>query len=166
MRVGLNQLHHSHGLILKGLELINQRSAGNKHAILFDSMYAANVVEGQWTARTNVDAAGKTAALLEEAQRHNDVRPIHVKGRSVHEYTGNGIADELAWWEGGPTVLPAPAGRRRGKLARAGGELRGARGAARGEGGGCTSGRCSRRCCSGCTSGRCDGRRCGCSARE
>jgi hypothetical protein len=32
----------------KGLELINQRPAGNTYAIrfLFDSMYAANVVEG------------------------------------------------------------------------------------------------------------------------
>ena len=30
----------------EGLELIVQRPAGNTYAILFDSMYAANVVEG------------------------------------------------------------------------------------------------------------------------
>jgi hypothetical protein len=30
----------------EGLELIDQRPAGNTYAILFDSMYAANVVEG------------------------------------------------------------------------------------------------------------------------
>jgi hypothetical protein len=30
----------------QGLELIDQRPAGNTYAILFDSMYAANVVEG------------------------------------------------------------------------------------------------------------------------
>ena len=41
----------------EGLELIDQRPAGNTYAILFDSMYAANVVEGNWTARTNLDAA-------------------------------------------------------------------------------------------------------------
>jgi hypothetical protein len=39
-------------------------------------MYAANVVEGNWTARTNVDAVGTTAALLEEVRRRNDVRLI------------------------------------------------------------------------------------------
>jgi hypothetical protein len=67
--------------------------------------------------------------------------------------------------EGGPAVLPTPATRRRrGEPARAGSELRGARGAARGgEGDGCTSGRCvcCRRCRGVCTSGRCDGKRCG-----
>jgi ribonuclease HI len=40
----------------QGLELIDQRPAGNTYAILFDSMYAANVAEGNWTARTNVEA--------------------------------------------------------------------------------------------------------------
>ena len=30
----------------EGLELIDQRPAGNTYAILFDSMYAANVAEG------------------------------------------------------------------------------------------------------------------------
>jgi hypothetical protein len=82
----------------EGLELIDQRPVGNTYAILFDSMYAANVVEGNWTARTNLDAANKTAALLAEVRRRNDVRLIHVKGHSVHEYPGNDIADELAWW--------------------------------------------------------------------
>jgi hypothetical protein len=33
----------------EGLELIDQRPADNTYAILFDSMYAANVVEGNWT---------------------------------------------------------------------------------------------------------------------
>jgi ribonuclease HI len=42
-----------------GLELIDQRPAGNTYVILFDSMHVANVVEGIWIARTNVDAAGK-----------------------------------------------------------------------------------------------------------
>ena len=82
----------------QGLELIDQRPAGNTYAILFDSMYAANVVEGNWTARTNVDAVNRTAALLVEVRRRNDVRLIHVKGHSVHAYLGNDIADELAWW--------------------------------------------------------------------
>jgi hypothetical protein len=36
--------------------------------------------------------------LLEEVRRNNDVRLIHVKGRSVHEYPGNDIADEVARW--------------------------------------------------------------------
>ena len=31
-------------------------------------------------------------------RRCNDVHLIHVKGHSVHEYPGNDIADELAWW--------------------------------------------------------------------
>jgi hypothetical protein len=68
------------------------------------SMYVANVVEGNWTARTSVDATGRTVALLEEVRRRNDVHLIHVKGHSVHEYPGNEIADELAWWgkEGPP----------------------------------------------------------------
>jgi len=61
-----------------GLELIDQRPAGNTYAILFDSMYAANVVEGNWKARTNIDAVGRSAALLEEARRGNDVHLTHV----------------------------------------------------------------------------------------
>jgi hypothetical protein len=146
----------------RGLELIDQRPAGNTYAILFDSMYAANVVEGSWKARTNIDAVARSAALLEEVRRSNDVRLIHVNGHSADG--GNDRVDELAWWgkEGPPVVLPTPATRRRrGEPARTGGELRGARGAARGgEGGGCTSGRCCRRCRGGCTSGRCDGKRC------
>ena len=96
---------------------------------MFDSIYVANVVEGNWTARTNLDAAGRTAALLAEVRRRNDVHLIHVKGHSAHEYPGNDIADEIAVGEGGPTVLPAPAGRRRrGEPQWTGGELRGARG--------------------------------------
>jgi hypothetical protein len=96
----------------EGLELIDQRPAGNTCAILFDSMYAANVVEGNWTARTNRDAASRTAALLEEVRRRNDVHLIHVKGHSVHEYPGNDIADELAWWgkEGPPFCRLRPGG--------------------------------------------------------
>jgi hypothetical protein len=47
---------------------------------------------------TNLDAASRTAALLEEVRRRNDVRLIHVKGHSAHEYPGNDIVDELAWW--------------------------------------------------------------------
>ena len=80
----------------EGLELIDQRPAGNTYAILFDSMYAANVVEGNWMARTNVDAVNRTAALLVEVRRRNDVRLIHVKGHSADGE--NDRADELAWW--------------------------------------------------------------------
>jgi ribonuclease HI len=82
----------------EGLELIDQRPAGNTYAILFDSMYAANVAEGNWTVRTNLDAASRMAALLAKVRRRNDVHLIHGKGHSVHEYPGNDIADELAWW--------------------------------------------------------------------
>ena len=39
-----------------------------------------------------------SCAGLEEVRRRNDVRLIHVKGHSAHEYPGNDIADELAWW--------------------------------------------------------------------
>jgi hypothetical protein len=84
--------------------MIDLRPTGNTYAILFDSMYATTVVEGNWTARTNVNAAGRTPALLEEVRWRNDVHLIHVKGHSVHAYPGNVIADELAWWgkEGPP----------------------------------------------------------------
>jgi ribonuclease HI len=58
--------------------------------------YAANVVEGNWTARTNVDAVNRTAALLVEVRRRDDVHLIHVKGHSADG--GNDRADELAWW--------------------------------------------------------------------
>ena len=63
---------------------------------MFDSMYAANVVEGDWKARTNIDAVGRLAALLEEVRRSNDIHLIHVKGHSADG--GNDRADELAWW--------------------------------------------------------------------
>jgi hypothetical protein len=92
----------------EGLELIDQRPAGNTYAILFDSMYAANIAEGNWTARTNLDAASRTVALLEEMRRCNDVRLIHVKGHSAHQYLGNDIADELAWWGSGGKSEKAP----------------------------------------------------------
>ena len=96
----------------QGLELIDQRSAGNTYAIMFDSIYAANVVEGKWKARTNIYAVGRSAALLEEVRRSNDVHLIHVKGQSVHAYLGNDIADELAWWgkEGPPFCRLRPGG--------------------------------------------------------
>ena len=59
-----------------------------------------------------MDAASRTVALLEEVRRCNDVRLIHVKGHSVHEYPGNDIADELAWWgkEGPPFCRLRPGG--------------------------------------------------------
>jgi ribonuclease HI len=96
----------------EGLELIDQRPAGNTYAILFDSMYAANVAEGNWTARTNLDTASRTMALLAEVRQHNDAHLIHVKGHSVHKYPGNDIADELAWWgkEGPPFCRLRPGG--------------------------------------------------------
>jgi hypothetical protein len=49
---------------------------------------------------------------LEEVRRRNDVRLIHAKGHSVHEYPGNDIADELAWWgeEGPPFFRLRPGG--------------------------------------------------------
>jgi hypothetical protein len=46
-----------------------------------------------WTAWTNVDAAGRTVALLEEVWRRNDVHRIHIERHSVHEYPGENIAD-------------------------------------------------------------------------
>jgi ribonuclease HI len=94
----------------QGLELIDQRPAGNTYAILFDSMYAANVVEGNCMARTNIDAVGRSAALLEEVRRSNDVHLIHVKGHSADG--GNDRADELAWWgkEGPPFCRLRPRG--------------------------------------------------------
>jgi hypothetical protein len=51
-------------------------------------------------------------ALLEEVWRRNDVRLIHVKGHSAHEYPGNDIVDELAWWgkEGLPFCRLWPGG--------------------------------------------------------
>jgi hypothetical protein len=45
-----------------------------------------------------ISVTSDTAALLEEVRRRNDVRLIHAKGHSAHEYPGNDIADELAWW--------------------------------------------------------------------
>jgi hypothetical protein len=38
----------------EGLELIDPRPAENMYAIMFDSVNVVNVVEGNWTARTNV----------------------------------------------------------------------------------------------------------------
>jgi hypothetical protein len=94
----------------QGLELIDQRPADNTYTILFDSMYVANVVEGNWTARTNIDAVGRSVTLLEEVRRRNDVRLIHVKGHSADG--GNDRADELAWWgkEGPPFCRLRPGG--------------------------------------------------------
>jgi hypothetical protein len=45
-------------------------------------------------------------------RRRNDVRLIHVNGQSVHEYLGNDIANELAWWgkEGPPFCRMRPGG--------------------------------------------------------
>jgi ribonuclease HI len=94
----------------EGLELIDQRPAGNTYAILFDSMYAANVAEGNWTAQTNVEAASRTVALLAEVRRRNDIHPIHVMGHWVHVYPGNEIAVELAWWGKEPPPPPRSAG--------------------------------------------------------
>ena len=50
--------------------------------------------------------------MLAEVWRRNDVHLIHVKGHSVHEYPGNDIADELAWWgkEGPPFCRLRPGG--------------------------------------------------------
>ena len=64
------------------------------------------------TARTNMDAVGRTAVLLEEVWRHIDVRLIHVKGHSAHVYQDDHIADELAWWgkDGPPFCLLRPGG--------------------------------------------------------
>jgi hypothetical protein len=62
-------------------------------------MHVANTTEGNWTTRTNLDATGRTVASLEKVWRRKDVHLIRVEGHSVHEYPGNGIADELAWWK-------------------------------------------------------------------
>jgi ribonuclease HI len=106
---GTNNTAEATGMA-QGLELIDQRPAGNTYAILFDSMYAANVVEGNWKARTNIDAVGRSAALLEEVRWSNDVHLIHVKGHSADG--GNDRADELAWWgkEGPPFCRLRPRG--------------------------------------------------------
>jgi hypothetical protein len=45
-------------------------------------------------------------ALLEQVRRRNDVRLIHVEGHSVHQYPGNDIASELAWWGKEPPPPP------------------------------------------------------------
>ena len=42
-----------------------------------------------------MDAVNRTAALLVEVRRRNDVRLIHVKGHSADG--GNDRVDELAW---------------------------------------------------------------------
>ena len=99
---GTNNTAEATGMA-QGLELIDQRPAGNTYAILFDSMYAANVVEGNWKARTNIDAVGRSAALLEEVRRSNDAHLIHVKGHSADG--GNDRADELAWWGSAPPAV-------------------------------------------------------------
>jgi ribonuclease HI len=71
-------------------------------AIVFDSMYAANMTQGKWKPKANKDAIKLNEELLATTSRWRTVHFVHVKGHSGNE--GNDRADERVQWgkDGGP----------------------------------------------------------------
>ena len=78
-------------------------------AIVFDSMYAANMTQGKWKPKANKDAIKLNEELLATTSRRRTVHFVHVKGHSGNE--GNDRADERVQWgkDGGRTAASGKA---------------------------------------------------------
>jgi ribonuclease HI len=64
--------------------------------IVYDSMYAANMAQGKWQPKKNVEVIAQVVQLLAEVRARRVVHFVHSKGHS--EFWGNDRADLLADW--------------------------------------------------------------------